>query len=247
MSIDIVTHCWSGDDVPIYHHLLRMQISSLILNPPKTKTTYIVFMTESDNRTVDVIADMFGTMTRCSSVKWRPAAIPAENLFRRSIMRHSAAEKSTSDVVWFTDVDYLFGEGVVDAAERECLASEHPLVFPETVWTNRVHQDGDKLIEQTKQCRGLRVVDETQFIPTSYKMAIGGIQIAKGDFCRENGYCNRRIGLKPVDSKDGFRKCRGDSSFRRLAGTSEPRCIERAYRIRHSRCGRDKGTVDHSC
>ena len=50
-SIELVSHVWSGDKVPIYHNLLQLQMSSLLLYTPSVDTTISVCYTSEDQRT----------------------------------------------------------------------------------------------------------------------------------------------------------------------------------------------------
>ena len=244
--LEIVTHCWSGDAVPIYHLMLQLQLSSLILNPPAVETRYTLFFTEDDRRTKQVIEAFIDKANLYVDVNLQQ--LDKSCLFRRSIGRHQAALATTADVVWFTDVDYLFYDNSIRQANDACMISEAELVYPDIVHHHRNHFLGDKLLENAESKPGeVMSINPDEFRPKSYLIAIGGIQIVKGDFCREHGYAKRRLRRRPVNPDLGFQKCRGDADFRKMLTKPRERIeLNTVYRIRHSRCGRDGGKYDHS-
>jgi len=88
-------------------------------------------------------------------------------------------------------------------------------------------------------------IDPDHFMMEKYRRAIGGIQIVRGSWARENGYLDDTRWTQPVSINTGFRSCKCDVPFRKQVGSSEAVDIPGVYRIRHSRCGRDNGVRDH--
>lgn len=243
--IELVTHCWSGDAVPIYHTLLQLQLSSLVVLPPHVDYRVTVCCSESDQRTGRVLEFFAGHLGDHLSVQ----TMDESDLFRRAIGRNRVALQTSADVVWFTDCDHLFLRGALDDAHRRSVASEWPLIWPATMRVHATHHYGDELISRYAEVDPQLVTDfELQrFRRIRPPLAIGGLQIVKGDYCREHGYMkdHRRL-MSPVDGHGGFQKCRGDVVFRKSLPGCAAMPIDGVYRVRHSRCGRDQGTVDHS-
>lgn len=246
-SIEIVTHCWSGDKVPIYHRLLQYQLSSILANSVldfgvKVTVCYSLL----DKATIDVL-DYFRPrfeVYRC--LELRPMALPQTKLFRRAIGRNRAALDSRADAIWFTDCDHIFGEDSLQFAHAHCLASDGNMVHPKQVLINTTHTHGDRLINvPTPMVTTLWHMDKKLFTPRNEKRAWGGLQIVKGDYARQHGYLNGTDWVNPVDASEGFRSCKCDVPYRKSCGGSTAVDIPNVYRIRHTRAGRDGGTVDH--
>jgi len=244
-TIEIVTHCYSGDEVPIYHHLLRHQLASLAeVHKDGIEVTLSVYFNRQDMATVDVLKDFVlpreNRDVTSGPLRINPCHLEKEALFRRAIGRNRAACLTSADVVWFTDVDYCFFRDSLKDAYYECLGAEENMVFPQYVNIHEKHEYGDELINDPS-----KPIDLTKFVLRREKRAIGGIQIVKGDWCRKNGYLKGTKWTKGVDPSQGFRSCKGDVPFRKQVGPSKAAAILDVYRIRHSRAGRDGGTVDH--
>lgn len=244
-SIEIVTHCWSGPDVPVYHRLLDYQLQSLSEAArlvPELNITGTVFITFGDWRAIEVMNHHFGLDKSANFDLWL-LYLPESELFRRAIGRNRAAKATKSNVVWFTDCDYFFDARALQQAHDLCLASKKNIVHPKDVYTN-THADGDWAVEERRTLAEVRN-RKGAFSSRRMNRAIGGIQIVKGDYCREHGYLDGTDWVEPVES-DHFLSCKGDVAFRKAAGGSEGVDISMVHRIRHSRAGRDKGQKDHA-
>jgi len=248
-EIEIVTHCWSGPEVPIYHLMLQLQMSSLLTDPPDCITRLTVCYTKTDRNTAITLGGLAIPFKHHKTLQLKLKPMSSEMLFRRSIGRHEVGFETQAKVVWFTDVDYLFYKKSVQQALEAALRSDADLVYPETVYRHRDHTQGDELLRHVELMPASDVIDKDviglkkNFEPHHYRRAIGGIQIVKGDLTRKIGYANKR---NPVTDSDHFQKCRGDIDFRKAIGSKEKVEIDGVYRIRHSRCGRDQGQIDHS-
>lgn len=248
VGIEIVTHCYSGDEVPIYHKLLVYQLSSLLVNHPKIYAKITVCYTGSDRATEKVL-NYFSKRFRMRNGLWlKYFPMPADHLFRRAIGRNRVALESEADVVWFTDVDHVFGKGCLETAYHlATLAfsrSQINMVFPETVNIHKSHDLGDILL-RPDELPCLQPIDASEFEPRKEKRAWGGLQIVRGDWCREHGYLDGTKWQTPVDPAHGFKSCKCDVPFRKAVGPSKAVSIPNLYRIRHSRAGRDGGAKDH--
>ncbi len=245
--IEIVTHCWSGDKVPIYHKLLQLQLSSLIQTPPTIDTAVSICYSESDRKTVEIVNWFRYEKRTTKTLYLKDFILEEKDLFRRAIGRNMAAKESVADVLWFTDCDYLFCDSsTLQLAHHYCLQSEYNMVRPEIVNIHRMHGYGDVLIDQTMEHKPYHVkLDPDHFEPRRERRSIGGIQIVKGAWAKENGYLDGTRWTHQVNPKKGFKSCRCDVPFRKQVGQSVAVDIPGVYRIRHSFCGRDGGTKDH--
>ena len=251
MQIDIVTHCWSGDAVPIYHKLLWLQYLSLKRYPWSTefRSHWWIFYTQTDPNTTEVLKRITSDWINSHQERLfiRPMVLPQRRLFRRAYGRNVAAMTSVADAIWFTDVDHLFFENSLSDALKYSIEAktEHDadLIWPKNVNIHKRHSLGDAVID-TAFDTGLTEIIESDFTPRRERKAIGGIQIANGDYCRSVGYLNETKWMNPVDS-DHFRQCHCDKAFRKRIDTKRAYDIRNVYRVRHSITGRDQGENNH--
>lgn len=236
LHIEIVTHCYR------YPQLLRYQLSSLVVDPPMNVcVTMTVCYTCGDEETVGALAWFSRQKVKGVTWNWRP--MKARALCRRSIGRNEVALVSQADWLWFTDADYWFTAECWDAfaSLREV---RRPLVFPRSVNFHKTHALGDACIAHARKQPGLIVAERADFAPVRMRCAIGGIQIARGDVCRERGYLrNSRRFQRPARTLQ-FQKCREDVYFRRdLRTRGYAVDLPGVYRIRHSQTGRNSPEV----
>lgn len=230
LKIEVVTHCFQ------YSTLLRYQLSSLVLwKPPVTvEVTATVFYTGEDDATTRTL-DWFGKQ-EAPQVSWNWQSLPTAELCRRSIGRNRAALATKADWVWFCDADYWFTtycwEGFASLGDQPV-----KLIFPRFINGQRSHDLGDRSIRRAREIEGLVSVDVSEFRPERMSRAIGGIQIVRGSYCREQGYLknSRRAQMPRVE----WRRTHEDVSFRRhLGGGGLAVDLPGVYRIRHSQAGR---------
>lgn len=255
-KIEIVTHCWSGDAVPVYHKLLCHQLSSLLLNRAEIDVQITVCREAFEYRTFEVLNYFQLAFCDPRSARSIPGRgeltlkdmpMPAAQLYRRATGRNMAALESDADVVWFTDVDHLFGMGCLDRAHeqsRNMWTDDYKMVWPKTVNIHKTHDLGDAAIEQWT-CPRLYVINQNEFQPRREKLAWGGLQIVDGNWCRANGYLNGTDWVRSVDPAGGFKQCKCDVPFRKAVGKSCAVDIPNLFRMRHTRAGRDGGKKDH--
>lgn len=249
-SLDIVTHCWSGQDVDIYHWLLKMQVRSLIsaCEAFRHNCRLIIVHTPSDERTVDIVKQA-SQQQISENFEILELALPENKLFRRAIGRNIAAKRTEADVVWFTDCDHLFTKSCLDDViyHQEYNKNMYDLLWPCKINISSTHTDGDELIRNEEVSGwGPLTLNKANFHIRNEPRAIGGLQIVTGDYCRTHGYLHNSKWTRPVES-DHFLSCKCDVPFRRkIPGDRKAGVlITNLYRVRHSRTGRDKGKKDH--
>lgn len=253
-SIDIVTHCWSGPDVPIYHELLRLQLNSLVSDPPEDLRVGVwVCYSPEDERTCSVLAEV-AALNATEKLGLRPLPLDEPDLFRRAIGRNRAALGTRADVVWFTDCDHLFTarclRAAVDAAEKINPEGYRKMIHPQVVRIHATHALGDDLIRHAELISwgGMDLSEGSglsgAFAPRTEKKAIGGLQIVPGYWARGRGYLDGTRWTEPVRA-DHFQQCRCDVPYRKSCGGSRAVEIPGLFRVRHSRAGRDRGEKDH--
>jgi hypothetical protein len=222
-SLTIVTHCWR------FSRVLTYQLSSLVLHPPKKiKTTIRVYFNEQDESTLDTLR-YFAPLLTERGVLWYFFVCTLPELWNRTIGRNRAALNCNTDLIWFTDADYAFGEGCLDSL-AELDTTQRVVYFPAWSWINNTHELGDQYALQVKE-PGLYDVHPEDFKRENYKKAIGGIQIVPGDVARMVGYCNGDVHrLKPAPG--GWKQTYEDGAFRKLVGRSQAVEVPELYRIR---------------
>jgi len=205
-SIMLVTHCWR------YSKVLRYQLSSLVLEPPQgCQVTARIFYCEEDRPTAELLG-MYETDN--SVLKIVADALDKPALLHRAIGRNIAALETQADIVWFTDADYCFGPGCLDALAALELPEDKHLFYPRRVQISINHDIGN---EYTLGDPELAVVDidPADFHTEVLRKAIGGVQIVRGDTARELGYCPDTDYQRPVQG-DKFKRNWADIEYRRI-------------------------------
>jgi len=233
MKIELVTHCYR------YASLLRYQLSSLVLHPPPVEvslTATVCHMPE-DAETMQVLR-FFGNL-QAAQVSWNWLPMPEPELCRRSIGRNRAALATKADWIWFCDADYWFTSECWTWFAEGC-PSEEQLIYPRVVMGHRSHALGDTCIQRAQESNGLVEAAQDEFEPNIMNRAIGGIQIVRGDWCRDRGYLKNSKRAQSPREPAIWKRTREDVSFRREMGTSGGAApIPGVYRIRHSQAGRE--------
>lgn len=238
-KIEVVAHCWR------YWRTLTYQAGGFLADPPPEwiDVVYRLFMTPDDHETARRV-EMLQSLDWPANVSFQVSPLPASRLFRRAIGRNIAALESQADVVWFTDCDYIISSrSLIDlsAAMQSC---PHSFVFPEEV-LEYPHDDSERLIEAATEWQApYRLQLPPELKKRRYRRAIGGIQIVKGDICREHGYLNGSSRWqKPQQS---WQRCFDDVAFRKhlaefgVTGRGVP--IGQVVRLMHAK--RDRGDAD---
>ena len=237
--IDIITHCWAGG-MDQYGYLLQYQLHSVAANAPqKTRVRVNVCTAEEDTLTRSVVSQMR------EHLEIREHLFELPDLMRRAIGRHQVAKDLSEDsqLVWYTDCDYLFGEGCLDSV-WDCYrlrTARTAIMFPKTTMTNTTHKIGDDLIQQARN-GVVEMPDPSLFMPKRNRHAIGGVQITPAEIAREAGYLpagNRY--LKQV-TNGKWQRCKGDVHWRKYMadyGATARISLDGLFRIRHTENGRD--------
>lgn len=253
-QMEIVTHVYCPPGVDQYAEMLRWQWASLAMNPPPVPTLFTVFFSTEDDSTSRVVGQL--SKEYALNVRFMPLGLPPEKLFRRAIGRNERALVTKAEVIWFTDVDYLFGANCLKDV-WEHVAVDSGLCIPEKIHickdtTGKYahcprpdHALGDQLLREGRAVKYPRLNPE-YFKEKEVKQAIGGVQIVGGRLARSIGYLKDTKWVQPVSTEQGFRQCRGDAVWRRSNDLKSTRIPVRGlYRLRHSIDGRDydsKGT-----
>lgn len=231
-KLHIVTHCYAVE-LPQYAMALRYQLSSLVLHPPKTRTLIEVCCVEEDKETMEVI-DWFACNT---NLYFCVSRLTLPQISRRSIGRNIAALRSHAELVWFTDVDHIFGLGCIDSLWREWESTPYfvSMIYSKSIQINETHATGDQYLSTLAQ--ELVDIDPIDFTDKFYDRAIGGVQIVPGSLARQYGYLNHDPRYQTPLEKP-FSSFQDDVAYRRWCGTKGPVVavnIKGLYRIRHSR------------
>jgi hypothetical protein len=247
MNIEIVTHCYCPPGVDQYAQHLKWQWASLVHHAPfGVMVTLCVCYTPDDQATVRILDAMENRMHAGSSLLCvGHLPLPQCQLFRRAIGRNQRALLTAADIIWFADVDYLFGRGCLETLARLADANSG-LMMPDTLHINHSngeaksgHQVGYEMVESARG-DDLPAIQAALFTPRPQKICIGGCHILGGKLARRIGYLKHTKWVQPVEPSHGFRSCRCDVAFRRLNKLTATRLpLPNVYRIRHLCAGRD--------
>jgi hypothetical protein len=236
MKIELVSHCYAGH-LKQYAAHLTYQLSSLwrLKVEDDINVTATILYTGSDRLTLDTIL-WFRKQRPPAWLNFNPMPMKANDLFRRAIGREMACKATIADVVWFTDVDYLFMPGAFEAVCSNIGRS--PLIFPRHLWFNRTHAIGDEYAARWTEPAFMEI-DPADFQQERVRRAIGGVQIIQGDMARKVGYC--RGNAKFQKPADRFVSCKCDMHARKAWGVGRGLGVDipGVYRLRHTENGRD--------
>lgn len=239
MWLEIISHVWCPPGLDIYAKLLRMQFASLVHHPPPEATLYTICFSSEDKTTSRTVRELL-EVKRPETLNLLFMDSKPGELFRRAHLRNQRAINTEAEIVWFTDVDYLFGEGcledVLDQVDRYS-----NLVCPKYVYTCKSHSRGQMLIDTMTE--KLPRIDPQHFTRRKQHKGIGGIQIVGSELLHKIGYLNRSPGWSDATTEEnGFRSCRCDRRFRAEREIELPPPylpIRSVYRMRHAVRGRD--------
>ena len=237
-TVCLVSHCWH------YSRCLVYQLSSLALFPPeKVRVVATVFYCEEDEPTVAAL-QFFAEQEPFASnrVVLNRCALDRPLLLKRAIGRNWIAERTTADVVWWTDADYLFRQGALDSLAD--LDLEGPrLFFPRVTYFTRDRETGDAYADRARQ-PAILDIDPADFIEHHPGKAIGGVQIVPGDVARAFGYCKDRWRHQNPAAADcvTFHRNWSDTAYRTILGDGKrikgtPIEMPGVYRIRQTEFG----------
>lgn len=211
-SIELVVHCYAKER-PWYAPLFCYQFSSLHFHQPECSVRLTLFCDKTDyvlSKFLDYFRgnNLFGVDL---NVVYKPAAV----LSKRAIGRNEAALNTEADLVWFTDPDYVFGGGCLDALSESEWPTEAVLCFPHVIQEQYPHWfDAKRSLELIYEPRleSLSAAEkQCCFFRKSFYRAMGSIQIVRGDFARKHGYCPNRKQCQTPDT-DPFGGCYSSQS-----------------------------------
>ena len=246
MKIEIVSHCFSHPDVPVYHKLLAYQLAAIVNQPPtRCEVAVTVCALGVDDRYTLGVLEHFDGLLDLNIM-----AIPREQLFRRAIGRNIAAKSTDADLVIFTDCDYVWTREALDWLANMWAAASMMmpvLTYPQIVNIHRTHDIGDAYVARvtTPLDPAALMLNDADFLPRRESNAWGGMFVVRGDYCREHGYLDGTKWVEPVPNATHFKQCKCDVPFRKACPTKAPLDIPGVYRLRHTRAGRDEGQKDH--
>ena len=231
-QIEIVVHCYAVKS-NWYASLLHYQLGSLVSNPGSNHHATVAVCYD---RTDEAVCAVLKCFSNSQVIKLKYIEMDKERLGRRAIGRNLAAKATKADIVWFADADYLFGEDCLSTLANWRWPDDASLAFPKHV---------NLQLKESIDVSDLECVNDYSapkqwiFSRHTFVRPIGGIQIVKGDFAREYGYCaNHPIFQSP--HPDPFKLFRSpcDKEFRRgckrhgkQAGVDLPNL----YRLGHPR------------
>jgi hypothetical protein len=245
-KIEIVTHCWAKNlDQYAWH--LQLQLSSVFWFAPMESVSVTVCYAGDDTLTCEVLRFFEGKFNQSRGGRLQTICLPHEQLFRRAIGRNLAALATKADLVWFADVDYFWKEGAFEFLGALQADQQRDMMMPLHVLRHVSWEKGDELVASLRSGGvGLaKVPNDEDFGRRREKIPIGGMQIARGDFCRKHGYLNGTKWIAPLEpAPESFPSFRDDIAFRRAVNALQPGTagdirvdIPAVYRVRHSENG----------
>ena len=226
-QIAIVVHCYAIRR-PVFASMLRAQLSSLILHPPKTRVSVDVCCHEQDNLVLNVVREFSSRGLHVTA----DMAI-GSHLMRRAIGRNACAKllgKQGVDIVWHCDADYFWHDGCLDTLAS--VEFPHALVYPREASIHKSHAIGDRELARVNPGE-LFEPDLSLFEPWKPPYAIGGLQITTGENARK-GYLDGTKWTQPVPDATDFLDTKEDRAYRAACGGSKPIDIPNLFRLRHS-------------
>ena len=210
MKLELIVHCWR------YAKVLTYQLSSLVLHPPSTwdNVQMTVFCSPEDKLTIRTL-NYFQKEHGVNIVAYLQTK---PDLFRREIGRNKAAIRTTADVVWFLDADYVFGPGCLEWLQRQACGFQcDRIYFPMSYLWNRTKELGDDHVAFVTEPNVYEINPE-QFEFTKCTRAIGGLQIVTGDTARKHGYCPDTDRQRPTGGQKWAVRTIGDKIYRQIIG-----------------------------
>lgn len=240
-KITIVTHCWAVDK-PQYAVFLRAQLTSILTRTPDCDTEVVVCCAAIDANTMRVLQDLKFPMTISVLVMTE-----SNRMWRRAIGRNAAIHLAggESDLIWFTDCDYLFGDSCFgDIYEAWMKHGQPTMIFPKGYYAHADKEAVDTWVENNINPPSPMIFpDRTPMIWTPCGRAIGGLQCVSGAWAREHGYLPNTKWQRAPDRP--FPDFRDDVAFRKSILAADGRIVgidhlPGFYRLRHTEVGYGK-------
>lgn len=238
-DITIAVHCWR------YSRLLAYQFGGLFRWPPKCMVAVHVYCAEQasgeDDATWECVRWHAHHSRLPETVEIYHRPLPVPRLKNRSIGRNLAAKACQSRLLYFSDCDYIFGPGYLDAVNEQ-VTDDMIVAYPRRLWKCEPWV-GDDYVDRVEPGR-LAEIEVDDFKPESLRKAIGGVQIVPQRIARKYGYLpdHRRHQADKAhwvktSSDVVWRKhvCHGEG----VSQTGTDLNLPPVYRIRHTQHGRD--------
>jgi hypothetical protein len=231
MRIEVVSHCLATR-FPHYAGALCYHLSSIYLAHPTSCEVLATICCLAEDERTNVVLTHFGQFMPLRIIFLRDE----HELGRRCIGRNVAAMGSKADVVWFSDVDQCFLDGIFDRLAEMGWPPLSSMIYPIQIMIHKDHATGDRATQRIADRPRIVEVRPVDFVPKRYNRAIGGVQIIQGDFARQWGYLNGdEEWQKPApipfgDFRDDVMFRRRCSELGQIIGVDLPGL----YRIRHS-------------
>ena len=243
MKLEVVTHCWK------YSRLLSYQLASFWRHRPKdNEVKATVFYCNEDGDTAKLLSMVSGPKWDRTTYRVNPIALSRGELCNRAIGRNLAALQSVADWMWFADADYCVTGGFFDQCCETLSWLDGPLYFPQEIrCTLKCHGaelvDRDTMPGSWQRC--LSDSDCARLICQRFKVAIGGVQFARGEVLRKSvgdggplGYLNRNAGWRVAFTSGNWHPDVEDKRFRRsLPSSAVAIDLPGLVRIRHAERG----------
>lgn len=224
-DIEIVVHCWQ------YSRLLTLQLSSLVLWPPKCRVRYRPCVTAEDTQTIRAVEFFSSRMPATVCVV--PLVMEHDRLMRRAIGRNECLLSSRAPIVWAADCDYLATADCLDSILNNWPTGAK-LAHPTKVHAT-IPQHGMEMIEAVGTEPRIVPVDlKADFPLVKGAYSIGGLQFFGGDYARNAGYCNDEPRSRVFRPAKRWCKTLCDRKARLKAGGSKAMNILVLYRVRHT-------------
>jgi hypothetical protein len=161
-------------------------------------------------------------------IKWNFIHMPIQSVYQRPIGRNLAAKSTKADVIWFTDADYVFGEGCLDAV---WVPQDGGIYHPEHEYrtTREAKVDMIEILQKDDSDASIVRIAPSQFVLTDIKRAVGGVQIISGDTARLIGYLpDDKKWQKPLEQ---YNRDDGSAFWRNKFETFGTMAIPNVFRI----------------
>jgi hypothetical protein len=234
-SVRIITHCWA-ERYPQYAAFLTYQLSSLILHPPSCRFVIVVCYSDNDDRTHKVLR-WFLTNTDHEDLALVALPMNPQRLGRRAIGRDLATKGIEENSVFFTDVDYCFGDGCIDAIAGIDWLDDISIAHPNSLMMQNNHELGDKYWKSVLDDPKIVDVNTSDFFRSKQSRAIGGMQIVGGNFANHYGYLADTEWQNPCHPGEEFKNFKDDVIYRNFCkkyGSQKALSIPNMFRLRHT-------------
>ncbi len=246
-TVCCVVHVYA-ESIPDYAALFTAQLSSLVLWPPQTcHVEFQVWTAETDQLTHRVCAAFKQHFRQHKlNASLRARTLPKRELFRRAIGRNISAKECEADICHFSDADYLFCDGALDAIAATDFEAvkPHEMVFPGHYHMMLSHEAGDEEIARINPGEVFHPNLKPYFLKR-LKMGIGGLQFVSREIAHR-GYCEGTKWIRPRRTEQPFPDTDDDRVYRGSICSSVPIDVCNLYRLRHSRTSYENLEDRHS-